>query len=87
MDHEGAGPLHDIKRAPGEALGQLAVVFWEVGHCHAALPVEGLQVVEEEQRAHPSGLTFTKHTSHVTCNITCIITYTAASTQAMSLTI
>lgn len=67
MDHEGAGPLHDIKCAPGEALSQLAVVFWEVGHCHAALPVEGLQVVNQKQRAHTSCLACTKPTSHITC--------------------
>ena len=48
-----AGHLHDIQGSPGEALRKLAIVFWEMADSHAALPVEGLHVVHQEQRAHP----------------------------------
>ena len=44
--------LHDIKGTPGKALSKLSIVLRKVGHCHAALPVEGLHVVQQEKRAH-----------------------------------
>ena len=81
MDDEGAGPLHDIKGAPGEALGQLTEVFREVGHCHAALPVEGLQVVDQEQCADTSSMTCTKRPSHATCSITGVMPHTMCATH------
>lgn len=58
----GKGSSHDIKGAPGEALCQLAEVFREVGHSHAALPVEGLHVVQQEQAAHTRPMPCNTHT-------------------------
>jgi len=48
-----AGHLHDIQGCPGEALCKLSKVFWEMADSHAALPIEGLHVVHQEQRAQP----------------------------------
>jgi len=48
-----AGHLHDIQGSPGEALRKLSIVFWEMADSHAALPIERLHVVHQEQRAQP----------------------------------